>query len=170
MRRKLFLSIIIGIGFLNQLIAQKLDVYVFVLEECLITQDYMPKIKELALNHRDVANFTLVFPHLVSSDSTIATFLQKYQVNLPVIKDRDKKLTFKYGITVTPEVVIVSSKGDLMYRGRIDDQFYAIGRRRRVLSSDDLNDILNLPHKTIVKYEFTTSIGCLINLNEKDGN
>jgi hypothetical protein len=145
---------------------QKVDVYFFLLEECLICQDYMPKIKELAVLYKEVGDFHIVFPHEVSRDSSIKDFLISYGLNLPYRIDYHQQFAKKFGITITPEVAVVSKLDErLIYRGRIDNQFVEIGKRRRVPTTDDLNLVLKNASKTITIYPFTKAVGCLINFD-----
>ena len=82
--------------------------------------------------------------------------------------DYYKTLTKKLGVTVTPEVVIFQPDTEVvLYKGRIDNQFYSIGRRRRSGISNDL--LLALEQVKTGKKpnpDSTLSVGCLINLDE----
>jgi len=47
------------------------------------------------------------------------------------------------GVTITPEAAIVNSAGKVVYRGRIDNSYAALGQARRAPTSHDLRDALD---------------------------
>ena len=62
---------------------------------------------------------------------------------------------------VKPEVAVLSPKGDLLYRGRIDDLYADFGKRRTRPTSRELKDALEtvLAGKPITVTR-TEAIGC----------
>jgi hypothetical protein len=48
----------------------------------------------------------------------------------------------KAGATRSPETVVFSPKGQIVYRGRISDQYVGLGKRRANVTSHDLRDAL----------------------------
>ena len=45
--------------------------------------------------------------------------------------------------TVTPEAVVFGKNGEVLYRGRIDDQYAALGKKRAAATRHDLFDALD---------------------------
>jgi hypothetical protein len=65
--------------------------------------------------------------------------------------------------TVTPEAVVFGKNGDVLYRGRIDDNYAAIGKKRASARQHDLIDALDaIATRQPVKLRETEAIGCLI--------
>ncbi len=51
----------------------------------------------------------------------VAAHAKEHGFTFPVVKDEGNKVADAYGATHTPEVYVVSPKGDLLYHGRIDE-------------------------------------------------
>lgn len=165
----------IGILWEGNLFAQKSEktkphVYFFLLEECVICQSYSNKMNKIASEYDSFFVFKAIFPSFISKPESIKKYLTDYNISLPFKTDYYKELTKKLGVTVTPEVVIFHPEtNNILYRGRIDNEFVTVGRRRRSGISEDLIQALNQvksgknPDPAIVP-----SIGCLINLDEME--
>ena len=144
-----------------------LTVYIFLSEDCVISQNYTLTLNQMAAEFKSRhIGFAGIFPNTWSKDSTINNFKIKYSVNYPLKTDHSKTLTNKFGITVTPEVAVWSHSSEtLIYRGKIDNLYERIGRRRQKATSSELRDVLNnwLQNKNI-SFSETKAVGCFINL------
>jgi peroxiredoxin len=119
------------------------SVYVFLSENCPLTQSYIEKLNSLYTSHKsDNIVFAGVFSNYFSTKKTIDDFKNKYTVTFPLIKDKEGKLRERFGATVTPEVFVVDKNAMLIYSGRIDDSFYDIGKKRNEVTTNDLENIL----------------------------
>jgi hypothetical protein len=65
--------------------------------------------------------------------------------------------------TVTPEAVVIDSKGETRYRGRIDNFYAALGKPRQQVTAHDLRDALDavLAGRPVPNPE-TKALGCYI--------
>ena len=81
----------------------------------------------------------------------------------PVLIDRDHALVRRTGVTITPEVAVLGPGERRLYRGRIDNQQAALGKRRPAPTTHDLRDALDaiLAGKP-VKHPETKAVGCYI--------
>ena len=177
MRIKLVLSIAFLFLCINGINAKPLSittndsltVYVFLLEDCVISQNYTDLLNKLAIKYKDKkVGFLGLFPNSFSRDSTIKAFAAKYHITFPLKTDHYQILTKKLGVTITPEVAVFDQKNDvLLYRGRINNQYERVGRRRSKASTAELEDVLQswINNKPIAFYE-TKAVGCFINLNK----
>ncbi len=88
---------------------------------------------------------------------------QEYKSDCPVAIDRDHTWVRGFGITTAPEAVIFSATESLLYRGRIDNQYAGLGKRRTVVTSHDLRDALEaiLAGKPVPEPR-TEAVGCPI--------
>src|SRR5438034_11396402 len=68
-------------------------------------------------------------------------FVRERKIFVPVVKDTGTALADRLGANRTPEAVVVSREGALVYRGRIDDNVDPAKVRRRELS-DALEAVL----------------------------
>ena len=71
-----------------------------------------------------------------------AEFVDDFGVEFPVILDSAGDLALRLGPRVTSESFVVSTANRIVYRGRIDDRFAAVGRLRTRITSHDLRDVL----------------------------
>ena len=145
-----------------------LTLYIFLLDDCIICQSYTPKLNELYNGFGDGIPFIGVFPNFSSKQSKIDDFKSKYNIEFETKTDYWKTLTKKFGVTVTPEVVLYDNSRELiLYRGRIDDEFVSLGRRRKVVTSNELENILlDVSLHSKGPFPFTEAIGCFINQND----
>jgi hypothetical protein len=69
------------------------------------------------------------------------------------------------GANVTPEVAVLSSAGEVLYLGRIDNRIEDFDKRRTVTTEFDLKDALDavLTGKAVARPR-TTAVGCGINM------
>ena len=57
---------------------------------------------------------------------------------MPAVIDVDGAIARRAKATVTPQAVVVDRAGVVKYRGRIDNQYAALGKPRRVVTVHDL--------------------------------
>ncbi len=145
-----------------------LEIYFFVSEKCPICQFYTDKINQITANYPD-HQVILVFPNDLSNEETMEKFKKKYKLTASMQLDPDHDLVQKFGATVTPEVVVYDASSETVhYQGRIDDNYYRVGKRKTVVQTDDLVDALNaLQNKTDVPAAKTTPVGCFISQKPK---
>jgi hypothetical protein len=80
-----------------------------------------------------------------------------------VLIDRRHELVRQLGATVTPEAAVIGAHGELLYRGRIDDGYVSLGKRRFEATTHDLRDALEavLAGKPVAAPR-TATVGCAI--------
>lgn len=168
----LFLSFFIKICLVGSSFSQdsvkKPIVYFFLLEECVICQSYSLKMIELHNEFNSDFDFVAVFPNFISKPKNIQKFIADYHIPFQYKTDYYKSLVNKFEVKVTPEIVIYDEgKNEILYKGRIDNEFFDIGKRRRSGITDDLkNALMQIKRGEKVDPKFTDAIGCIINLNE----
>lgn len=141
-------------------------VYIFLSETCPICQSATIGLKSLYKEyHEKGIDFVGVFPNVTVSNSTsIEKFAKKYQLDFTMRSDADRQLTQRFGATVTPQVFVVNeANGETLYRGKIDNGFERVGKRRQVTTEFYLKNALDewLAHRPIVVKE-TEPVGCFI--------
>ncbi len=62
-----------------------------------------------------------LFPGKAYSNEEIKKFKQKYNIQFPLLIDYDKKLTSYLHAAVTPQVILLNNKYQLVYKGAIDN-------------------------------------------------
>lgn len=147
-----------------------ITVYIFLLEDCVISQNFTPLLNKLSKEYKSKkVGFIGLFPNSFSKDSTIKAFASKYNIEFPLKTDHYQKMTRKLGVTVTPEVAVFDHKKDvLLYRGRINNQYERVGKRRSKPTSSELENVIKawVEGNPLAFFE-TKAIGCFININKK---
>jgi hypothetical protein len=166
--KQLFLVLLLGLSAVSNLQSQSKDsitVYIFLLEDCVISQNYTLPLKKLYEQYapKGIA-FLGVFPNRISNERTIAAFKNTYQLPFEMKYDYFQTLTKSLNATVTPEVVVFNHNSKtVLYSGRIDNTYVRVGQRRQVITTSELEDALEatLLHQPITVAQ-TQPIGCYI--------
>ena len=141
------------------------EVFIFLHDECLITQYYTLTLDSLYQEFSsDNIKFVGVFPNEITSQDDIEEFKNKYGLQFEMVKDEHQEITKKLGATLTPEVFVVNQESkEIIYKGRIDDSYFRVGKRRTVTTTSELEDVLNsIKEGEEITTESVTSIGCFI--------
>ncbi len=142
----------------------KATVLVFVSSTCPIANGYAPEINRLteAYQERGI-EFCLVHTETDLTQEEADRHLKDFGYKCAVLFDPRRKLVKQTGATITPEAAVLSPQGKLLYRGRIDDRFPAIGIQRDKPTKTELRDALDaiLAGKEIAVPR-TKAAGCFI--------
>lgn len=173
MSLRLFFVSLISLLILNCIQAQEANtktVYLFVLDDCKICQYYAPQLDSMKTKYAsDSLQFRMIFPNFSSKPKAINRFKNKYGISIEHQTDYYKTLTNKFEVNVLPTVVVYDDmKETIIYKGRIDNAYFSLGRKRRVVNTHELQDVLTDLHLGISKqYANTESVGCFINFNDQ---
>ncbi len=145
-------------------------IFFFVAVECPISNRYAPEI------NRIVAEYTTKNYHFyaVQSDpdvtaNTARAHAQDYGYKFPVLLDPSQRLAKRFGVALTPTVIVVSPAGEMIYRGRIDNRYLDFGRYRDAGIKRDLRLVLDaISAKKPVAEPVTNVIGCALPPPGKD--
>ena len=107
-------------------------VLLFVTVDCPISNNYAPEIRRLVADYGSKGvRFFLVH---VDPDVDVTQALahaEDYDLPRPVLLDPEHRLVAATGAEVTPEAVVVTPSQPVAYRGRIDDWYADLGRKRQ---------------------------------------
>lgn len=149
--------------------SDSLTVYVFLLDECVISQYFTPTLNDLQNKYSGrKVGFIGYFPNFSSKPAQIEEFGKKYKLTFPLKQDYYKDWTNKFGIKVTPEVAVWDHRSDrLIYRGRIDDSYVRVGKRKLHIQNQDLKNMIDgwLEGKVPGETVSTQAIGCYISFS-----
>jgi protein-disulfide isomerase len=136
---------------------------VFVAADCPIANASAPEVARIAAEYgKRGVSFLVAYPVTDLSAADAAKHAKDYAFGCPAALDRDLALARRLGATVTPEVVVMSAAGEVVYRGRIDDRYpKAGGKRRENPTTRDLRDALDavLAGKPVVA-PWPPAVGC----------
>ena len=142
----------------------KVVVLVFISSECPISNKLAPELQRLSRKFptNDVS-FNLVYPNASETDATFAAHRRDYHLSADFHHDPQHKLVRLAGATVTPEAAVFNAKRELVYRGRINDRYLALGKDRPQATQNDLEDAISaLLSGKKPKHARTEAIGCFI--------
>ncbi len=140
-------------------------VYVFMGEECVISQNYTLELNKLHEQYAsDRIQFIGVFPSNYSSSETVKNFKSKYKLPFNTELDKAHIKVFRFQIKVTPEIVVYDVKNqNVVYQGRIDNTYFGLGQRRTVTTTSELSDVLSaITKKEELDFEFKKAVGCFL--------
>lgn len=142
----------------------KLVVCVFVSSECPISNKFAPEIERLSQKYsKDEVSFNVVYPNASDTDSKVTEHRRDYHLTGAFIRDPKHELVKLAGATVTPEAAVFDSKRELVYRGRVNDQYLALGKGRPHPTQHDLEDAITaLLAGQKPKQSRTEAVGCYI--------
>lgn len=146
-----------------------LTVYLFLLDECRICQEMAPEINRIYNDfHSNEIGFVGIFPNFSSKQAGIEVFKNKYKIKFAIKTDYFKKWSNRFNATILPEVILYNeTKQVVVYRGLINDLYYAPSKRKHHVSNHYLRDALEaalLQKKPAVTK--TEPVGCFINFND----
>jgi peroxiredoxin len=142
----------------------KAHVLFFITTDCPISNSYAPEINAIL---KDFAGRPVRF-YAVQVDPDLTTdaaqkHAKEYGLTLPVMLDPKHQLISAAGVTRTPEVAVILEDGTIAYRGRIDDRYPSLGKKRQVVGQHDLRDALSaILAGEAVPTARTVAVGCLI--------
>jgi len=143
----------------------KANVLVFVSSDCPVSNGYAPEIQRICADAGPKgARCTLVYEDVSIEAAAVRAHRTEYRYrDVPAVIDGDRAIAKRAGATVTPQAVVINAAGSVLYRGRIDNQYAALGKPRRVVTSHDLRDAIDavLSGKPVSHAE-TEAIGCFI--------
>lgn len=143
-----------------------INVYIFLHEDCIISQYYTILLKELHKVYGDEnIQFIGLFPNFSSKHKKIQAFKEKYNIPFPLKTDYYHTKKEAFGASVTPEVIVYNeSQAAILYKGRIDDTYARVGVRRRVTGSSELKNALEaIKNNKAIEVKETIAVGCIIN-------
>jgi peroxiredoxin len=136
----------------------------FVSTDCPLSNRYVPEMNRIASTYalRGVAFYAVQGDATVPLDQ-VRAHVKEFGYTFPYLMDPEETLAAYTGAAVTPEAVVLSSKGDLLYLGRVDNRLEDFGKERIRVTEFDLRDALDavLAGKP-VSHPRTKALGCAI--------
>ncbi|MBS0266642.1 MAG: redoxin domain-containing protein [Planctomycetes bacterium] len=140
-------------------------VCVFLGTECPIANGYIPELNRQYSALRDsqagFAFFGVISdPHISRSEA--AQHVEKFKIQFPLLFDASGLLAQALKPTHTPEAFVLDAAGNLAYRGRIDDLYANLGKKRTEASMHDLADAIAAVRQGRAPVPaHTAPVGCL---------
>jgi len=142
----------------------KAVVLFFVVTDCPIANYFASEINTIAKDYapRNVRSFVIhIDPDL--TPAAAVTHAKEYGLTCPILIDAKHELVKATGATITPEAVVLTPDGKIAYRGRIDDRYVELAKRRVAPNRRDVREALDaVLAGQPVKDARTKAIGCPI--------
>jgi hypothetical protein len=118
-------------------------VVVFLSQECPVSNAYIPVLNRLASDFLS-RGFAFVGAYVDPEAGlpALREHARAYAVSFATADDRGHGLVRAASATLTPEAVVFSEEGAVLYRGRIDDRVGDLGSARPAAAHNDLRDVL----------------------------
>jgi hypothetical protein len=148
--------------------ARQTSVLFFVLPECPIANKLAPEMNRIALDYeKKGVRFYLVHAEPTVTVDEARRHAAEFSHKIPVLLDPRHRLAKATGAQKTPEAVVLRN-GELVYRGRINDLYRDLGRRRLEVEKHDLREALDLvlAGKPVPK-PWPEAVGCVIQLRSR---
>jgi hypothetical protein len=121
----------------------KAVVLVFLGPECPVSQRYVPELNRIASQQQtNAVEFYGVVAGKKVARTNVAAFAKEYAIQFPVLVDDNLSLARWLRPTHMPEAFVLKADGDVIYHGRIDDWYEAIGKPRAVIQQRELRDTI----------------------------
>ena len=105
-------------------------VVVFMGWECPLVKQYVPRLNDLQKKFADQGvRFLAVNSNQHDSLAELKYFAKTFELEIPILKDVGNQLADEFGAQRTPEAFLLDAEQNIIYQGRIDDQF-TYGRQR----------------------------------------
>ena len=139
-------------------------VLLFVATDCPNSNTYAPVFARLYREYSaQGVQFLGVYSDPADSAAAVGKHDADYQIHYAALLDPNHSLALATGARSTPEAVILSPSGDVLYRGRVDDRFVDFGKTRFRPTREDLRDALDqVLSGQPVKNPVTKVLGCAI--------
>lgn len=143
-------------------------VLVFLTGECPIARSYFPQLNRLyeawGKNEGEI-ELLGVWADVTQSPRQVAEFVHDLDIQFPVLLDRDAELGAALTPTNIPEAFVLNAEGAVLYRGRIDDRYLELGKRRPQATEETLRDAAEaVANDKPVAMARTEPVGCYYEL------
>ncbi len=118
----------------------KASVIVFLLPDCPACESYSRTLNELREKYKNAGfEFYGIFPGKLNTPEEMISYQKRYKITFPLLQDPDNLLVKSMHAGIVPSVFLIDNKENILYKGRIDDWMYALGKRKAVLLLDNIH-------------------------------
>jgi len=138
--------------------------FIFLSPDCPLCKNYSGTLDSIYNQYKDKVQVYGIIPGKAYSNEEIKQFIREYDIPFPLLTDYNKKLTAYLQAVVTPQVILLNNKYQLVYKGAIDNWVVSLGKQRVKTTQNFLHDALqqSLSNQTVL-IKRTKAVGCRIN-------
>ncbi len=146
-------------------------VCVFLSTDCPIANGYVPELNRqfaALLDAKIGVHFFGVISDSATTRTLAAEHVARFKYEFPILFDASGVLAQSLKPTHTPEAFVIDAGGKLAYRGRIDDLYAELGKKRTQATQHELADAIAavLAGKPPAK-AYAEPVGCLFEAGKK---
>ena len=132
--------------------------------DCPCSRFDMAHFQKMARKYQDKISFGVILQAEKAED--VEAFRDKYALNLPIILDKDGKISDRCGIYSTPQAVILDQNNVLYFKGNYNKSRFCTRKETSYaeIALDSL--ILGKPLPQFVQNELTVPFGCTLPSDE----
>ena len=130
---------------------------------CPIARRYAPELNALFRQCSDqgVEFYGMLSDPLLTREEAVK-FRDEFRLEYPIIWDSAGDLAIRLKPSHFPECFVISPRDEIIYRGRIDNRFAAVGKLRGQVTEFELRDaIAAAAAGTVPEVRFAKPVGCL---------
>ena len=136
--------------------------------ECPLAKVYGPRLNRLSARYAERGvRFVGVNSNRQDSMQKLREYQSRHGIEFPLVKDFDQSIATGLGATRTPEVFVVSAAAEILYRGRIDDQYQPGIAKPEATAHDLQTAIEQVLQGQPIERPITEAVGCLIGFPER---
>lgn len=136
---------------------------IFYSPDCPICIQSTVSLKEMFDEFGNEINWFLLYPGTYHTSDKITKFHNKYKLRQSALRDTALVAVRSLNAKVTPEVFLFKGSGQLIYHGKINNQFEGVGKRRTKATEHYLKDaIKSVLNNNEIKIKSTEAVGCFI--------
>jgi hypothetical protein len=144
---------------------KKAVVLVFISPFCPTSNTFTPEVNKIAAEYGDRFAFYLVQAEAGISAADAKKHADLFEIKAPVLLDPEHKLARLTQAKITPEAMVLSAKGEMLYQGRINDLYATQTKKLPEPKTHDLRVALDeIAAGKPVTTARTKAIGCSITL------
>lgn len=126
--------------------------------DCSCSRFNMKDFEQFARANESQAQFFVIIQS--TDDDAVEKFKKKYELNVPVILDKDGKISDRCGIYSTPQAVILNTNSEIYFKGNYNKTRFC-SRKETKFAELALNHLLkNEPLPLFILSELTAPYGC----------
>ncbi|MBV9267606.1 MAG: redoxin family protein, partial [Acidobacteriaceae bacterium] len=136
----------------------------FLATDCPLSNGYVPELNRIhGIYAPRGVEFYAVQGDATVKDEEVRKHVEEFGYSFPYLFDPNETLAALTGATITPQAAVVSSDGELLYLGRIDNKLEDWGKQRVQVTEFDLRDALEaILAGNRVPHARTKALGCAI--------
>jgi thiol-disulfide isomerase/thioredoxin len=154
--------ILVHYGLLLAFAKPKVETLIFVTTDCPISKRYVPALKRVMKEYKDVSTFRFVYVDSGLSYDKAKAHHDDYNIKSQLIVDSKREIAKKYEIKAVPTVVVKDKSDAVLYRGRVDDSYGADYKWHTPKQHDLRNALAAIKSGQPVPIRFTPVIGCTL--------